>query len=93
MIINKYILYIYLIHGKYCSATKGFMKFITTFIRQLRRWNEIENRKFNKIHTKIENVTKCRQKAVKISFMCGYAAASVMQSSSKELSTLVADRV
>ena len=45
MIINKYILYICLIHGKYYSATKGFMKFITTFIRQLRRWNEIENRK------------------------------------------------
>ena len=51
MIINKYILYIYLIHGKYCSATRGFMKFITTFIRQLRR-NEIENRKFDKIQTK-----------------------------------------
>ena len=41
MISNKYILYIYLIHGKYYSATKGFMKFIT-FTRQL-RWNEIEN--------------------------------------------------
>ena len=54
MIINKYILYIYiyLIHGKYCSATLGFLKFITTFIRQLRRWNEIENRKCDKMQTK-----------------------------------------
>ena len=51
MIINKYILYmlyIYLIHGKYCFASSGFLKFITTFIRQLRRWNEIENRKCDK---------------------------------------------
>ena len=61
MIINKYILYIYLIHVKCCSATKGFMKFITTFIRKLRRWTEIKNRKCDKIQTK----------AVRISFMCG----------------------
>ena len=53
MIINEYILYIYLINGKYCSATKGFLKFMPTFVRQLRRWNEIENRKCDKIQTKI----------------------------------------
>ena len=53
MIINKYILYKYLIHGKYCSATSGFLKFITTFIRQLRRWNETENRKCDKIENAI----------------------------------------
>ena len=62
MIINIYIyiyIYIYIIHGKYCSTTSGVLKFITTFIRQLRRWNEIEN------------ATKYRQKAVKILFVCG----------------------
>ena len=47
------------------------MKFIRTFIGQLRRWNEIENRKCDKIQTKIENATKCRQKVVNISFMRG----------------------
>ena len=52
MIINKYILYIYLIHGKYCSAILGFLKFITTFVRKLRWWNEIENRKCDNIQTK-----------------------------------------
>ena len=52
MIMNKYIFYIYLIHGKYCSATYGFMKFTTTFIRLLRRWDEIENRKCDKMQTK-----------------------------------------
>ncbi len=65
MIIDKYLLYIYLIHGKYCSATYGFMKFIATLIRQLRRWNEIENRKCDKIQTKIENAAKCRQKLLR----------------------------
>ena len=50
MIINKYILYIYIIHGKHYSANYSFIKFITTFIRQLRRWNEIENRKCTTTH-------------------------------------------
>ena len=71
MIISKYILYIYLIHGKYCSATEGFLKFITTFVRRLKRCNEIKNRKCDKNTDKIENTAKSRQKAVKISFMCG----------------------
>ena len=47
------------------------MKFITTFNRHLRRWNEIENRKCDKMQKKIENTTKCRKKAVKIFFVCG----------------------
>ena len=44
---------------------------MTTFVRQFRRWNENENRKYEKVQTKIENSTKYRQKAVKISFVCG----------------------
>ena len=45
-------IYIYSIHEKYHFATQGFTKFIATFIRQLRRWNEIENRKCDKKQTK-----------------------------------------
>ena len=55
MIINKYILYIYSIHGKY------YLKYITTFVKKLRTLMKLkienspkyrQNRKFDKILTK-----------------------------------------
>ena len=54
------------------------MKFITTFIRQLRRWNEIENRKCDKIQTKKSKIQQnTDKKNVRISFVCGCKCVSV----------------
>ena len=69
MIIDKYILYIYLIHGKYCSATEGFLKFITTFVWQLRRWNEIENRQCYKIQTKLNSGQEVKALVIAVCFV------------------------
>ena len=61
MIINKYILDIYIFYPWkiFCHLRFHEVFCKITIIRQLRRWNEL----------KIENMTKYRQK--RISFVCG----------------------
>ena len=62
MIINKYKFYIYLIHGKYCSANIRFLEFYNNIHQGVKKmeWNWKSKMR--------QNTDK---KAVKISFMCG----------------------
>ena len=53
IMIDKYILDIYIFNPwKMLFCELRFLEVYKTFIRQLRRWNEIENRKCHKIQTK-----------------------------------------